>query len=73
MQGGTAEEPFAERRAVNAAVFLEADPAAATRLRTAGVDYLFVDRWAPAAALDSIGRLVFENDAARIYQLAGQP
>jgi hypothetical protein len=70
LQDRTVDEPFADRRATNMAVFERADLTAASALRAAGVGYLFVDRWAPAVPLDGIATLVFENLAVRIYRLA---
>ena len=64
-----AEDPFADRRSANLAVFERADPNAAAVLRSAGVTFLFVDTWAGTPQLDGIAGLVFENSKVRIYRL----
>jgi hypothetical protein len=69
LEGLPAEQPVADRRSANTAVFERADPSAATVLRSAGVTYLFVDTWAGTPQLDRIAALVFENSAVRIYRL----
>jgi hypothetical protein len=69
LQGSPAEEPLADRRSANMAVFERADAGAAAVLRAAGVTYLFVDRWAGTPQLDGIASLVFENSEVRIYRL----
>jgi hypothetical protein len=69
LEGSPAEEPLADRRSANTAVFERADADAAAVLRAAGVTYLFVDRWAGTPQLDGIAALVFENSEVRIYRL----
>jgi len=69
LEGSPAEEPLADRRSANTAVFERADAGAAAVLRAAGVTYLFVDRWAGTPQLDGIAALVFENSEVRIYRL----
>jgi hypothetical protein len=69
LEGLPVEEPFADRRSANMAVFERADPNAAAVLRSAGVTYLFVDTWASTPRLDGIAAPVFENSEVRIYRL----
>jgi len=69
LAGLPAEDPFADRRSANIAVFERADPNAAAVLRSAGVTFLFVDTWAGTPQLDLVAGLVFENSEVRIYRL----